>query len=216
MSTVTQTLREKLGNLEISETELATQTGLDPATVTRLLAGEERLSPAIALHLGAFFLTSAEFWLDLQSREDVQRARAEFLPDYERLLRKRGEAAVEQARLWRRMRVETHAQEQAGQLLERLKTESAADIARSLLVGIETVDDVVALFQFLIGTWSPQPGWHPWEEGTPVSWQQEILRDLKRNHWPHFHSAVRESEYGREVFAALSRLVGPCMFGDRE
>lgn len=53
---------------------LAQELGVDPARIYKIVDGERAITADTALRLGQFFDTSAQFWLNLQSRYDLQMA----------------------------------------------------------------------------------------------------------------------------------------------
>jgi addiction module HigA family antidote len=68
-------LRESfLGPLKITPYRLAKQMGVTQIAVSHILRGRRSITADMALRLGAFFGTSASFWLSLQSRQDLLKA----------------------------------------------------------------------------------------------------------------------------------------------
>jgi addiction module HigA family antidote len=63
--------------MELSAYRLAKDTGVPLTRVTAILAGERAITADTALRFGRFFGMSAEFWLGLQERYDLDVARAE-------------------------------------------------------------------------------------------------------------------------------------------
>lgn len=53
---------------------LAQELGVDPARIYKIVEGERGITADTALRLGRFFDTSAQFWLNLQARYDLQMA----------------------------------------------------------------------------------------------------------------------------------------------
>jgi addiction module HigA family antidote len=68
---------EFLEPLGLSEADLARFLAVNTDLVHRVVAGQEQLTAEMALRLGRFFGTSAEFWMNLQSRYELERARDE-------------------------------------------------------------------------------------------------------------------------------------------
>jgi addiction module HigA family antidote len=68
---------EFLEPLGLSEAELAQALAVNTELVHRVVAVREPLTAEMALRLGRFFGTSAEFWMNLQSRFELERARDE-------------------------------------------------------------------------------------------------------------------------------------------
>ena len=61
--------------LGISMYRLAKDTGMPADRVGRLVQGTRAFSADTALRLAAYFKTSAEFWMNLQARYDLELAR---------------------------------------------------------------------------------------------------------------------------------------------
>ena len=61
--------------LGISESRLARETFLPPSRVNKIVRGERGITADTALRLARFFGTSAQFWLNLQNRHDLERSR---------------------------------------------------------------------------------------------------------------------------------------------
>jgi len=59
----------------LSAYKLAQASGLTQSTIGQIKAGRRAITPETAIRLGAAFGTSAEFWLNLQSRYDLEHAR---------------------------------------------------------------------------------------------------------------------------------------------
>lgn len=68
-------LREEfLEPLEMSANALARELRVPPNRITAILAGKRSVTAETALRLSAFFETSAEFWINLQTRHDLEDA----------------------------------------------------------------------------------------------------------------------------------------------
>lgn len=66
-------LREEfLLPLNISQTKLADDTGISPAEVEKIVAEKTPITPNAALRLSFYFGLSERFWLNLQSRYDLE------------------------------------------------------------------------------------------------------------------------------------------------
>ena len=63
---------EFLSPLNISRTKLAEDTGISHAEVEKIVEGELAISPNSALRLSLYFGLSERFWLNLQSRYDLE------------------------------------------------------------------------------------------------------------------------------------------------
>jgi antitoxin HigA-1 len=63
---------EFLSPLNISPAKLAEDTGISLAEVEKIIEGESAISPNAALRLSLYFGLSERFWLNLQSRYDLE------------------------------------------------------------------------------------------------------------------------------------------------
>ena len=63
---------EFLSPLNISRTKLAEDTGISLAEVEKIVEGNFGISPNAALRLSLYFGLSERFWLNLQSRYDLE------------------------------------------------------------------------------------------------------------------------------------------------
>lgn len=70
-------LAEYLDEYGITRHQFAKAIGVSPARVNRILNRHSPITADIALKLGRAFYTSAEFWMNLQQRYDLEVARAE-------------------------------------------------------------------------------------------------------------------------------------------
>ena len=70
-------LAEYLEEYGITRRQFAKAIGVSPARVNRILNRRSPITADIALKLGRAFYTSAEFWMNLQQRYDLEVARAE-------------------------------------------------------------------------------------------------------------------------------------------
>ena len=66
---------EFLDELGITPYALSKQTGIDKGNLSRIINGKSAISADVALRLARYFGTSAESWLNLQSRYDLDVAR---------------------------------------------------------------------------------------------------------------------------------------------
>jgi len=66
---------EFLVPMGISMYRLAKDTGMPPDRVGRLVQGTRAFTADTALRLAAYFRTTAEFWMNLQARYDLEVAR---------------------------------------------------------------------------------------------------------------------------------------------
>ena len=67
-------LAEELKEMGISAAEFSRQIGVPTNRVTQIVNGQRSISGDTALRLAHFFGTSAEFWLNLQSRYEIRLA----------------------------------------------------------------------------------------------------------------------------------------------
>jgi|SRR5215213_10244924 len=65
-------LEEFLNPLSISQYRLAKDIDVPPRRINEIVQGKRGISANTALRLGAYFSTSAEFWMNLQSRYDLE------------------------------------------------------------------------------------------------------------------------------------------------
>ena len=77
-------LEEFLRPLEISQARLARDLNVNVGRVSEVVHGRGAITADMALRLSAFFGTTAEFWLNLQSRYDLKLARREVGDDIKR------------------------------------------------------------------------------------------------------------------------------------
>lgn len=74
-----EVLREEfLRPMEISAYRLTKETGLPHSRVSDLLAGRRGVSADTALRLARYFGTTPDFWLNLQSAYDLEKADREY------------------------------------------------------------------------------------------------------------------------------------------
>jgi antitoxin HigA-1 len=78
-------LQEELDALSMSASTLATHLALPLDELTAVLRGERSVSAELALRLGHFFGTSAQFWLNLQVLFDLEIARQAHGAEIDRL-----------------------------------------------------------------------------------------------------------------------------------
>ena len=65
-----------LDEMEITPYALARAIGVDQTRISQLIKGTRSMSADTALRLGKFFNMSPEFWLNIQSRFDLEEQRA--------------------------------------------------------------------------------------------------------------------------------------------
>lgn len=66
---------EFLEPLGVSQYRLAKDTGVSPRRINEIVHGRRSITPDTALRLARFFGMSPEFWLNLQGRYNLERAR---------------------------------------------------------------------------------------------------------------------------------------------
>ena len=70
-----EVLREEfLDPMGITQYRLATDAGLPHSRVTAIIKGRRRVTAETALRLGRYLKTGPEFWLNLQTRFDLEEA----------------------------------------------------------------------------------------------------------------------------------------------
>ena len=70
--------------MKISSYALAKAIGVDQTRISQLIKGTRNLSADTAIRLGKFFNVSPEFWLNIQSRYDLEQER-EKNSEYEKI-----------------------------------------------------------------------------------------------------------------------------------
>ena len=65
-------LEEFLRPLEVSQYHLAKAIGVPARRINEIVHGQRRITADTALRLGRYFGTSERFWLNLQSRYDLE------------------------------------------------------------------------------------------------------------------------------------------------
>ena len=63
--------------MRISQSQLARDINVPPRRINEICLGKRRITPDTALRMGHYFGISAEFWMNLQQRYDLERARDE-------------------------------------------------------------------------------------------------------------------------------------------
>lgn len=66
---------EFLKPMDISQYRLAIDTGMPPRKINEIVHGKRGISADTALRLALYFGTSAEFWMSLQSKYDLETER---------------------------------------------------------------------------------------------------------------------------------------------
>lgn len=78
---------EFLDELGITPYALSKNTGIDKGNLSRIINGKSSISADTALRLGVFFGTSADSWMNLQSRYDLEIAKDQGLKRIEKEVR---------------------------------------------------------------------------------------------------------------------------------
>lgn len=76
---------EYLGPLEITQYRLAHAVGVPPRRINEIVHGKRGISADTALRLARYFGTSERFWLNLQSRYDIEVERDRLATALERI-----------------------------------------------------------------------------------------------------------------------------------
>jgi antitoxin HigA-1 len=71
---------EFLAEYRLSQSRLARAVGISPNRIAEIVNNRRRITADAALRLGLYFGTSAEFWMNLQSRYDLKMARRHLTP----------------------------------------------------------------------------------------------------------------------------------------
>lgn len=67
-------IQEELDALSMSPEEMAARLGVPTANLVAVLECRESMTAELALRLGHFFRTSAQFWINLQTSFDLEEA----------------------------------------------------------------------------------------------------------------------------------------------
>ncbi|MCH8035497.1 MAG: HigA family addiction module antidote protein [Proteobacteria bacterium] len=68
---------EFLSPMQISQSQLARDINVPPRRINEICLGKRGITPDTALRLARYFGTSAEFWMNLQQRYDLERRKDE-------------------------------------------------------------------------------------------------------------------------------------------
>lgn len=80
-------LKEFMEPLEISQNKLARDIDVPVARINDIIHDRRGITADTAVRLGAYFETSAELWINLQSRYDLKKARAILAPRLDTTIR---------------------------------------------------------------------------------------------------------------------------------
>lgn len=64
---------EFLKPLAVTKYRIAKDIGISPTSVGQIVTGDRAITPDVALRLGAYFGTTAKFWLNLQIAHDLEK-----------------------------------------------------------------------------------------------------------------------------------------------
>ena len=90
-------LEEFLEPMEISQNKLARDLDVPVTRINDLIHGKRGITVDTALRLGAYFGTTPEFWLNLQTRYDLKVAQRTLWPAISKTIRPCKGAAMAQA-----------------------------------------------------------------------------------------------------------------------
>ncbi|HEX4222179.1 MAG TPA: HigA family addiction module antitoxin [Pseudonocardiaceae bacterium] len=76
---------EYLEPFSVTPYRLAAEIGVPPRRINEIVHGKRGISADIALRLARFFGTSERFWLNLQSRHDLERAKGRLVGALDRI-----------------------------------------------------------------------------------------------------------------------------------
>jgi addiction module HigA family antidote len=76
---------EYLAPLGVTQHHLAVEIGVPPRRINEIVHGKRAISADTALRLARFFGTSERFWLNLQSRYDVERIKDRLAGELDRI-----------------------------------------------------------------------------------------------------------------------------------
>ena len=85
---------EFLNPMGISQSRLARDVNVPPGRINEICLGKRAITPDTALRLGRYFGMSAEFWMTLQQRHDLERAKDALNARHEREVRPLDRAAA--------------------------------------------------------------------------------------------------------------------------
>jgi addiction module HigA family antidote len=83
---------EFLEPLEMTPYALAKAIGVDPPRIYKIVAGQREITADTALRLARYFGTSAQYWMNLQDRYELEMAEAEAGEEIARQIRPRATA----------------------------------------------------------------------------------------------------------------------------
>ncbi len=78
-------LADELEEIEISAAELARNLHVPANRISQIIAGKRNITAATALRLGRYFGTGPQIWMNLQQAYELDLARQEIGPEFERI-----------------------------------------------------------------------------------------------------------------------------------
>jgi antitoxin HigA-1 len=72
-------LKELLAELDLSQYRLAKNLGVSPMRINHVIKGKRSVTPELALRLGWYFRQNPGYWINLQSRYDMDVAEDKLL-----------------------------------------------------------------------------------------------------------------------------------------
>jgi addiction module HigA family antidote len=76
LNTFTETLKETLDEIEVSQKEVAQSTGIPETHLSQMKHGKRRITAEYDLRLSRYFGTSVGFWLRLQMAADIRQVQS--------------------------------------------------------------------------------------------------------------------------------------------
>ncbi len=80
-------LAEFIEEFEITKYRLAQLTHMNPQRIGAIVSGQSAITANTAMRLGKVFGTTAQFWMNLQTRYDLEMAEIDHAGDIERIER---------------------------------------------------------------------------------------------------------------------------------
>ncbi len=80
-------LIDELREISVTPTELSHRIGVPPNRISQIIRGKRDITVDTALRLGQFFGTTPELWINLQRDYDLDKVRAESLPEIQKIRR---------------------------------------------------------------------------------------------------------------------------------
>ncbi len=74
-------LEEFLKELDISQNQLGRDLGIPPQRINQIVQGKRSITTDSALRLSKYFNTTAQFWLNLQMKYDLEMAKVNYVVD---------------------------------------------------------------------------------------------------------------------------------------